>query len=158
MKFFRVDRHDFLYIDRVLQLEKYSDIDPPHLQAHADLIFPEGVSKHGDQHFLGGGNRIEPISTIELLFEYVRQAHFNHRPSRFTSFFAVETYAEAEVFNEKFCGNIGKIWEVEATKHFRADMSLLTLGSNLNHHSLLILIGKEKHRNRHFGRYFLSHQ
>jgi hypothetical protein len=130
MKFFTVDRRNFLHINSVLQLEKHSDISPPHLQAHADLIFPEGVSRHGDQHFLGD-NRINPMSFTELLFEYVRQAHFNYRPSRFTSFFAVETYAEAEVFNENFCGNIGTIWEVEATKHFRADMSLLTLGSNL---------------------------
>src|SRR5688572_19219852 len=132
-RFFHVDRNNTLVAGVELNLVKHNNIrepgaaNPLELQAHVDAMFPDGVSKHGDQYFLGAGS-LAAVATpaIELLFEYVRCAHYNDRPSRMTSWFAVESVQRARAFRTQYGGQ-GSIWRVEAPAHFRADMNLLTL-------------------------------
>lgn len=52
MKAHTVDRKRGLVEDQVIGLVRYSDLDPPELQAHMDELFPDGVSFHGDFYFL----------------------------------------------------------------------------------------------------------
>ncbi len=126
-KFFTVDRRGYLHTGMELHLTKHTDIIPQELQSHVDMMFPDGVSRHGDQYFLGSESHAAVASpAIELLFEYVRRAHFPYQPSRFKSFFAVETFSEAELFNQRYGEGKGTIWEIEATGWFRANMNLLT--------------------------------
>ena len=126
-KFFTVDRSGTLTQGMKIAIHRHTDIDPPSLQKHVDVMFPNGVSKHGDSYFLSSGSRANVTSpAIELLFEYVRRAHFSDRPSRFTSFFAVDSLPAATAFNDKYGGGAAAIWEVEADAYFRGNMTLLT--------------------------------
>ncbi len=125
-RFFTVDRLGGLSQGIELRIQHYLDINPPHLQEHVDFMFPEGVSRHGDSFFLSSGSRANIASpAIEILFEYVRRAHFPDKPSRFMSFFAVDTLSAATDFNNRYGEGRAAIWEVEAPEHFRANMALL---------------------------------
>jgi len=131
--FFTVDRSGALASGMEIAIRRHTDINPPFLQKHVDAMFPDGVSKHGDLYFLNNESRANVTGpAIELLFEYVRRAHFPDKPSRFASFFAVDSLPAAIEFNAKYGGGAAAIWEVEANAHFRGDMTLLTSGqSNL---------------------------
>lgn len=126
-KFLTVDRRGELRDGVELCAQRHFDINPSELQRHVDAMFPGGVSRHGDWYFLHSGSLANVASpAIELLFEYVRRAHFLDRPSRFTSYFGVESLPEAQTFNQRFADGKAAIWEVEATSWFRGNMDLLT--------------------------------
>ena len=127
IELFTVDRAGTLREGDVLNLTKYADIAPPELQVHADAMFPLGVSRHGNQYFLGSGSKGSVASpAIELLFEYVRRASFPDRPSRFTSWFATESITDAATFRARYCAGTGVIRRVQAPTTHRANMHLLT--------------------------------
>ena len=127
---YTVDRHNLLSENYSVDLIKHADLDPPFLQQHVDDLFPEGVSSHGDRYFLS--NTSSPMLAspqIELIVEYVRRANYPQCPSRFQSFFAVETIQQARQFRQEYNDSIGigSIWQIEVdTKQiFKADMNLL---------------------------------
>ena len=106
------------------------------MQQHVDVLFPHGVTQHGETYVLRGKKPANSVSAvIELLFEYVRRSHYHERPSRFESLFAWKTLEDAHWFAKKFTSSKSvkppAIWEVEANSCFTADMSLLTLDSSL---------------------------
>lgn len=125
--FFTVDRSGALAPGLEITTRRHTNIEPPFLQDHVDFMFPEGVSKHGDSYFLSSGSRASVASpAIELLFEYVRRAHFPNKPSRFTSIFAVDSLSAATAFNRKYGGGTAAVWEVESAAYFRGNMGFLT--------------------------------
>lgn len=130
--FYTLDRLNMLNSGITINLIKYQDIVPAELQIHADKMFPNGVSSFGERYFLK--NSSDPRLTepaIELVFEYVRRANFPKNPSRFQSVFGFESLSQALEFRDKFGGGQGTIWEAESKRYFKADMSLLTLGSSI---------------------------
>jgi hypothetical protein len=134
LRFYTADREGTLREGQTIELVKHSDLDPPFLQQHVDLLFPEGVTRFGDRYFLNSqmpGGNVEGV--IELAFEYVRRSHFPSRPSRFQSLFAATSMSAAESFARHHDGRGCPIWEI-AVDHdqvHRADMRLLTLASSL---------------------------
>jgi hypothetical protein len=130
-KFYHIDRLGILQENKNISLIQYNDIKPQELQCHADEMFPQGFSHHGDHYFLKNQSQAKIASpNIEILFEYVRRAHYKNRPSRFQSVFAFETIEQALDFKQKFGTSNSLIWEVESQENFKADMNLLTIGNN----------------------------
>lgn len=130
-KFYHIDRLGKLKEDQNISLIKYNDINPRELQLHTDEMFPDGVSQHGEHYFLKNGSQAKLASpNIEILFEYVRRAHYQNKPSRFQSVFAFESIEQALTFKQKFGTPDSLIWEVESKESFKADMNLLTIGNN----------------------------
>jgi hypothetical protein len=127
-KLYTVDRRGTLREGMVLDLVRFTDISPRELQLHLDNMFPQGVSCHGNNYFLSNGSHGVVVSPmIELLFEYVRRACYPDRPSRFTSWFGVESVDDAKRFRERYGGGMGAIFEVQADGIFRANMGLLRI-------------------------------
>ena len=126
-QFYIVDRIGTLRQGQVLNLERFNDLKPPQLQSHVDEMFPNGVSRHGERYFLKNSTYASVASpAIELLFEYVRRAHFPERPSRFQSWFAVDSITDAKGFRNRFGQGQGAIWRVASETVWQADMNLLT--------------------------------
>lgn len=146
MIFYTVDRKNSLKSGSIINLSKFTDITPQVLQHHLNDLFPEGVSRHGDQYFAGNfppfklnGNFPNVEGFIELLFEYVRKAYFPDRPSRFQSMYGLKTVEMAELFKQKIKLGDSPIKKIKSDKYFRADMSLLnpqesTLAYSYNAH------------------------
>ncbi|AMY21470.1 hypothetical protein [Rhodococcoides fascians] len=127
--FYTVDRAGMLKPDLILGLERYDDIDPVVLQGHLDSLFPNGITKHGEQYLAQGDSTLQLASpAIELIWENVRRARFSSAPSRFQSTFATEGIDSARRFRDEYGQGVGSIWTVEATISFEADMTLLHTG------------------------------
>ncbi len=130
--FFTVDRLKTLHQGSVLRLTRHTDLEPPEAQEHADALFPDGVSTHGNSYLLSGNSDPKLASpAVELLFEYVRRASFPEKPSRFQSLFAWESIEEAIAFRGKHGGPDAPIWRVEAEEFCKADMSYLKRGTSI---------------------------
>lgn len=125
--FYTVDRLHRLHQGMIIDLHKREKITPPTLEDHVARLFPEGVSEHGKIYFLGSEARGNVTnSSIELLFEYVRQSHFPELTSRFQSFFAWEGLSDAKKFKSLYASNGAKIWEVTTEQaYFIGNMRLL---------------------------------
>ncbi len=129
---FTVDRNKTLEEEQIINLVKYTDVNPLELQVHIDSLFPDGVTSHGECYILRGQTPAKGVNeVIELLFEYVRKSYFPSRPSRFQSFFASENIDQAVNFRNKHRTSDSLIWEVESNVAFKADMRLLTLQGSL---------------------------
>ncbi len=126
-KFYAVDRAKKLTENSVISLTKFGDVTPPMLQEHVDELYPHGVSVHGERYLINSNSHGQISSpAIELLFEYVRKAHFPEIGSRFQSFFACETIAEAQLFKAAYGDEENPIFEVfTSNKFFRGNMELL---------------------------------
>jgi hypothetical protein len=73
---YSVDRRDSLSVGLILDRVRHTDIRPTVLQEHADAMFPNGVTEHGNNYFLCGGQAATAVSAnIEILFECVRRSH-----------------------------------------------------------------------------------
>jgi len=141
-RFYHIDRAGQLKRGNVIKLTLCDNLNPKDLQYHVELLFPEGVSKHGDTYSKkqvitqknDGSLNADINSIIELLFEYVRRSNYSHRPSRFQSFFAFESQDEATDFRKNFCDSKGDLWEVECNdvQAFKADMSNLNFDDSLS--------------------------
>jgi hypothetical protein len=103
----------------VLDIEHHDDVLPPDLQVYVDELLPAGVTYHGELHLLRGQPSPVMDPWLEVLWEHVRRADFPDAPSRYQS---VETLAEAQRFQAKFPPT-GVVWEVEATRYVRSDMT-----------------------------------
>jgi hypothetical protein len=129
--FYTVDRAGTLKPGLILGLERYSDVEPAFLQPHLDSLFPEGVTKHGELYLVQGGSTLAVASpAIELVWENVRRANFPAAPSRFQSTFATEDVDSARRFRDEYGQGVGSIWMVESSEGFKADMTLLSMGSS----------------------------
>ncbi|CAN7784040.1 hypothetical protein LJR296_008234 [Cupriavidus necator] len=100
----------------------------PDLAAHFERDFPQGVTEHGQRYL--NTLATERDSAIELVWEYVRRAHFPDRPSRLTSAFAWRTLEEAKAFRASAGVPLAKVWAVDASEGFVANMSLLNIASS----------------------------
>jgi hypothetical protein len=132
--YYHVDRRGLLSPNSIYGLTHYSDIDPEFLQRHADKLFPEGFTVHGERYFLK--NDSLPVVTspaIELIFEYVRRASFPNRPSRFQSLFAWNRISDAGRFRDQYGNHKDPIWIVEYDENeaFKGDMNLLGMRDSL---------------------------
>lgn len=136
MRYYHVDRLSTLTEGQIIQLVKWDDIDPPELQNQADILFPDGVSYHGNCYMLSSDwalqsnpNNRDP-KTIEIIYEYIRRSNFTDKPSRFQSFFALNTMDQVKRFKDKYDIHNSSVWVVESDSVFKADMNLLSLGSS----------------------------
>ncbi|MFL1407374.1 hypothetical protein ACJO2E_18675 [Marinobacter sp. M1N3S26] len=125
-KFYTVDRTGSLKEGLEISLNS-PEINSPELQEHMLSMFPEGLSHHGVSYFVSSESRADsPSQSIELLFEYVRQAHYPELMSRFQSFFACQSIEEARLFRQNYGTGDEKIYEVLARgRYFKANMRLL---------------------------------
>jgi hypothetical protein len=127
--YFTLDRVGQLDQGLILLLDKWDDIEPPTLQSHLNELSPEGVSRHGERHFVSSAvHAMQVDSNIELIFEYVRRSSFGDRPSRFQVVFGGRSRDEIVAFANEFASGVGRIWQISGHEGFRADMRYLTLG------------------------------
>ena len=131
-RYFTVDRNRTLEEGKIINLVKYSDVEPHELQVHVDFLFLNGVTSHGERYMVRGQAPAKGVNeVIELLFEYVRRSHFPSRPSRFQSVFAFESIEQTKSFRNEYGTSDSLIWEVESDIAFKTDMRLLTLQGSL---------------------------
>jgi hypothetical protein len=125
--FYTVDRVGNLSDGLEISLTKHEDIRPPELSLHVNKLYPDGVSAHGERYLLQSESRGNIASpAIELLFEYVRQSYFPDKPSRFQSFYACASVAEAQEFKRLYGSANNSIWEVKTdNNYFSGNMRLL---------------------------------
>jgi len=140
-RFFHVDGQRALTAGQVIQLTDLAQgFGAGPLQDHARWWFPDGVTEQGRKYLLAPdaslsirthmqNNHLPPEcidhvneSTIEMVFEYVRRAYFQARPSRLASFFAWKTLQEAKRFRDRPERRTAVIWRVEGEQALRADM------------------------------------
>lgn len=132
MIFYALDRNKSLAENQSIELKCHNDISPKILQEHVNILFPEGVTKHGDTYFLDSYSKPSHVNgLLELIFEYVRSSYFQNKPSRFQSIFAFKKLEDVAVFIKKI-GYQGeyKIWKVECSNFFKADMNLLKVANS----------------------------
>lgn len=123
--YFHVDKLASCNHGDTIQLQG-PDAPWPELQDHLSSQFSSGLSAHGRTWLLDPNS--EPLTRHrELVFEFVRQAAFADRPSRFRSVFAFETIDDAKSFQNFYAIPGTPIWEVTATESFRANMMLLDI-------------------------------
>lgn len=128
--YFHVDRRGRFSAGLQIDLLKPDLSATPDLTQHLNLLFPDGVSQHGLQYLnldVKAGNG-EPA--IELLWEYVRRAHFPERPSRFSAICAWRDLDEARAWRARAGSQNAAIWRLEADTGFVANMSLLNIGTS----------------------------
>lgn len=144
MKFFCADRRGYCGSTNSLELHKTDPFNRPvyslpgfHSQQDSiefiGRLYPDGLSIHGWQYLIDRHDFVRTSSgeilwdhhtSVELLFEAIRQRQFPSLPSRFQSYFAW-TNLDAAI---AFCPPKSLIYEVEADNYHTADMRLLTLG------------------------------
>jgi hypothetical protein len=128
--YFTADRRHRLRQGQRLEL-RHSPAQMPHdIRAHSVNLFPEGLSDHGERYWINGKAN-EKEHAIELVWEYVRRAHYPERPSRLTATFAWRSIAEAHSFAAKFGDADVRVWELSAQESFAGNMSLLNNSSSL---------------------------
>lgn len=103
-------------------------------------LMPRRISHHGRNYI--GSIKVEPPDssvTLEMLAEFIRQSHFKHRPSRFSSLFAWKTLDDAKRFaltypppaTENGAIPECEFWLVQSLKPvFEADMAWLRFIEN----------------------------
>lgn len=134
MPFFHLDRNNTLKAGQTINHTIFNDVTPRYLQEHVDMLFPNGISSHGEFYIIQNGSSTDPQATmIELLFEYVRRGCFADKPSRYEAFFAFETLKDLSAFIARYKISTGTVWEVECNNVFKGDMNLLAL-----YHSSLV--------------------
>ncbi|WP_337026093.1 DUF2441 domain-containing protein [Pantoea eucrina] len=111
--------------------------------------FPAGVSQHGIQYLLNNDNYLQDASgnflpytnlssSLEVIYEFVRQLKFPELPSRFQCAFAFEASSYARSF---FQDSTIPVYEISGSgRIFKGDMTLLKIGPN--HLSTLVLAEK----------------
>ena len=124
--YYHVDRLRSLQEGDTLSLQRWTDVNPQFLQEHVDSLFPEGLTRHGEQYLLRSTQSLGIASPrIELLWGYVRRASFPDRPSRYQSVFGWESEEDAGRFNVQYASDNGAICELDCDEAVRADMTLL---------------------------------
>ena len=151
-RFFHVDRNGVLAPGQGLHLRRLDQLTPQQriperaLQTHAETLFPDGLSNHGMGYLfwqnvmsfprVAGFYDDPTLNTMrshcmDLVWEFVRRAAFEQRPSRYESVFCWESRDDASRFLSAMGGPPAAIWEVDGNETFRADMNLLTMGTAL---------------------------
>ncbi len=139
--FYHVSRADINGFDKLELIECSTEVFPctgawtdEEFRKCIIKMFNGKLSAHGKTYFYnqfvynGSGFSVHDSAVIEYTYELVRQIHFSKAPSRFQSFFAVESIEDAQKLrNETFSGH-GDIYEVECEDFFKADMKLLYTG------------------------------
>lgn len=111
--------------------------------------FPRGIARHGKEYLLNNNNYLydqygRPLpytnlsSSIEVIYEFVRQLKFPELPSRFECAFAFEDPSHPRIF---FQAPSLPVYEITGSARiFKADMTLLKIGPN--HLATLVLAEK----------------
>ena len=151
-RFFHADRNGALVTGQALDLRRLDHLTPQQripdlaLQTHAEDLFPDGLSNHGMGYLFWQNVASFPLVAgfydaptletmrshcMDLVWEFVRRAAFETRPSRYESVFCWGSRDDASRFLAAIGGPPAAIWEVEGDETFRADMNLLTMGTAL---------------------------
>lgn len=147
-QFYHVSRHGILEGNITLskdftkfQVQK-KDIHFSNDELMESLVnyFPEGITRQAYQYladkivywhdYQSDRYFVPYMIMIELVFELVRKSSFPNMLSRFQSFFAFETLAEAQSFKRQNSKYPCMIYLVEGQRNIKLDMSLLKIGFN----------------------------
>lgn len=116
MKAFHIDRLGSLKAGQVLGLSDIP-ITPIEAKRILDERYPAGLTMHGSRYFASSIPKSNEGSyrsqLIENIFEYERQLHFPHLPSRFQAIFATETIEECKHWIDLLGCHNAVIWEIE---------------------------------------------
>lgn len=131
--FYHCDRANDLKPNTTLNLYQPTVKDDDLHQFYFDLVFPNGVTRHGDNYFFRTCHAQDPnyvrSRRIELIFEKVRRIRAPNRPSRAMSVFGVLSLEDAEAFlrlvKEPGSERQASVWKVEAEQAFVTNMKLL---------------------------------
>lgn len=116
---------------------------------HFHNNFPRGIARHGIEYLLNNNNYLYDqygnalsytnlSSSIEVIYEFVRQLKFPELPSRFECAFASEDPSYPRIFFQ--APNL-PVYEISGSARiFKADMTLLKIGPN--HLATLVLAEK----------------
>lgn len=128
-RFYHLDRRGMLSEGQIIKnLPVKINTNFHELKHHAENLFPDGVSAHGQMYLNTAG---DSNTQIEWYFEMIRRTIFNRRPSRFQSVFAFSTLDELNRFKaEQGLTDDIPIFELECSSFFRADMNLLKTNSS----------------------------
>ena len=136
--------HEITQCNQITNLCSSSDIG-----VFFQTNFPDGISNHGVEYLLRNNNYLydtngNPLSytnlssSIEVIYEFVRQTKFPELPSRFKCAFAFEKPNQPRVF---FNNPILPVYEISSNaRTFKGDMTLLKIGPN--HISTLVMAEK----------------
>lgn len=92
---YHVDRRRSLVENKTIQLFNVH-INDPSVQKAVDLFFQEGLSAHGKLYAFQNC----PNSSIEQIYELIRQKDFPDKISRFQSFYAFQNLSDAIHFSK----------------------------------------------------------
>lgn len=119
------------------------------MSSYFQTNFPRGIARHGVEYLLNNNNYLQDqtgnylpytnlSSSIEVIYEFVRQTKFPELPSRFECAFAFEDPSYVRTF---FKNAALPVYEISGdTKIFKGDMTLLKIGPN--HLATLVLAEK----------------
>lgn len=126
MRLYTVDRLGTLQSGMSCELVKHDDIEPLELSELVDGLYPDGVAQHGEFHLLRNEkSAIHMDGKTEALFEWVRQARFPARRSRYQCMYGTETIEGAQAFMRRTGFDGCAVYAIETESAFRADMNLL---------------------------------
>ena len=128
--YFHVDRRARFVAGQAIDLSKLDLAATPDLEEHCNYLFPNGVSAHGQQYLNLDVKSGNGEAATELIWEYVRRAHFPTRPSRFTATCAWRDLDEAIAWRARTGAPNAKIWCLDAAEGVVANMSLLNVGTS----------------------------
>ncbi len=127
MIFYHIDRSNKLQENQIIQLNKYFFKSDPEICSFFASLFPNGISRHGEQYlndFFTFPPNMSPIFYLktdlecmgthvsENLLELYRQSSFPEIPSRFTSMFALKNIDDLKYWPE-LTKNDFKIFEID---------------------------------------------
>ena len=128
--YFHVDRRARFAAGQTIDLSELDLAAVPDLAEHCNHLFPNGVSAHGKQYLNTSVKPGNGDAALELIWEYVRRAHFPNRPSRFTATCAWRELEEAIAWRDRAGASNAKIWQLDATEGFVANMNLLNVSTS----------------------------
>ena len=126
--FYHVDRDSkFLKVDYVMNLKHLTIPENPEATARLKELYPEGMGIFGSG-IISGKLPAGRILHREMTLEDARNRHFAERPSRFACVFACRSIDDAHrlrsgLFQDGYDWKRARIWKVEATSWFSADLN-----------------------------------
>lgn len=111
MRAYHIDRDNTLQEGQIISL--YKNNESSFLE---NTIFPDGLSYHGlhylDESFQNLCGNQPSFYVLEYELELIRKSYFPNLPSRFQSFFAIESIEENKKWDGIFSDDC-TIWEIE---------------------------------------------
>lgn len=129
---YHIDRHNSLIEGQTVNLNKYPSGNAE-FTFFAEKMFPQGISQHGYNYMCSTPkNSIQgetSFTIMEFELELIRRSFFSNMPSRYQSFFAVESIENIRLWLDIITSPF-KVYKIEFSKsqYEQFDSQLLNLG------------------------------